>query len=135
MANDRTRSDPELITVRIRIEDLRIDTVVGAYAPERHIEQTLWLSIEFEYDASGAIDLDHFERAIDYDALSGALTAFIQQGRFHLIETAASASCKYLLSHYPMAWVEVTVSKPSALEPAGTVKAIERLSRQVDSVS
>jgi len=135
MANDRTRTDPEPIAVRIRIEDLRVDTVVGAYALERHIEQTLWLSIEFEYDASGAVDSDHFELAIDYDALSGALTAFIQQGRFHLIETAASASCKYLLSHYPMAWVEVTVSKPCALERAETVKAIEQLSRQGDSVS
>jgi dihydroneopterin aldolase len=130
MANDRARADPEPIAVRIRIEDLRVDTVVGAYASERHIEQTLWLSIEFEYDASEAVAMDLFEQAIDYDSLSGALTAFIQQGRFQLIETAASASCKYLLSHYPIAWVEVTVSKPSALECAGTVKAIERLSQQ-----
>jgi len=66
--------------------------VVGVYASERHVEQTLWLSIAFEYDASEAVAVDQFERAIDYDSLSGALTKFIQQGKFQLIETTASAS-------------------------------------------
>jgi FolB domain-containing protein len=134
MADDRTRTDPEPIAVRIQIEDLRVDTVVGVYASERHVEQTLWLSIAFEYDASEAVAVDQFERAIDYDSLSGALTKFIQQGKFQLIESAASASCEYLLAHYPMAWVEVAVSKPSALERAETVKAIKRLSRESDSL-
>ena len=121
--------------MRIEINNLRIDTVIGTYESERHIEQTLWLSIAFSYDASAAASSDQFEHAIDYDALSKALSLFIQRGKYRLIETAVRASCQFLLSEYPMEWVEVSISKPSALERAETVKAIGRLDREPNALS
>ena len=49
--------------MRIEIERLRVDTIVGAYAEERLIEQTLWLDITLDYEAELATATDTFEHA------------------------------------------------------------------------
>ena len=56
--------------MRVEIERLRVEAVIGAYAEERLIEQTLWLDIAFDYDAKLATERDTFEHAVDYDALT-----------------------------------------------------------------
>ena len=42
--------------MRVEIERLRVEAVIGAYAEERLIEQTLWLDIAFDYDAELATE-------------------------------------------------------------------------------
>ena len=49
--------------MRIEIERLRVDAVIGAYEEERLIEQTLWLDITLDYEAELATKSDTFEHA------------------------------------------------------------------------
>ena len=110
--------------MRIEIERLRVDTVIGAYTEERLIEQTLWLDISLEYNAELATESDTFEQAVDYDTLTKRLSDFIRESKFVLIETAAKRCCDFLIESFPIQSVTVLVRKPSALERAETVKAI-----------
>ena len=110
--------------MRVKIERLRVDAVIGAYADERLIEQTLWLDIAFDYDAELATERDTFEHAVDYDALTSRLSDFIKVSKFVLVETAAKRCCDFLIKSFPIQSVTVVVSKPSALERAETVKAV-----------
>ena len=110
--------------MRIEIERLRIDTTIGAYAEERLIEQTLWLDVTLDYEAELATKTDTLEHALDYDALTRRLTAYVKESKFVLIETAAKRCCDFLFESFPIRSVTVVVSKPSALERAETVKAI-----------
>ena len=112
--------------MRIEIERLRVDTIVGAYAEERLIEQTLWLDVTLDYEAELAPATDTFEHAVDYDALTRRLSTYVKESKFFLIETAAKRCCDFLLESFPIRSVTVVVSKPSALERAETVRAIAR---------
>ena len=73
--------------MRIEIERLRVDATIGAYAEERLIEQTLWLDITLDYEAELATASDTFEHAVDYDALTRRLSAYVKESKFVLIET------------------------------------------------
>ena len=110
--------------MRIEIEGLRIETTIGAYAEERLIEHTLWLDVTLDYEAELATKTDILEHALDYDALTRRLTAYVKESKFVLIETAAKRCCDFLFESFPIRSVTVVVSKPSALERAETVKAI-----------
>ena len=110
--------------MRIEIERLRVDAIIGAYEEERLIEQTLWLDITFDYEAELATATDTFEHAVDYDALTRRLSAYVKESKFILIETAAKSCCDFLFESFPVRSVTVVVSKPSALERAETVRAI-----------
>ena len=110
--------------MRIEIERLRVDAVIGAYEEERLIEQTLWLDITLDYKAELATASDTFEHAVDYDALTRRLSAYVKESKFVLIETAAKRCCDFLFESFPIRSVTVVVSKPSALERAETVRAI-----------
>jgi dihydroneopterin aldolase len=105
---------------RVFIRDLRIDTVIGVYAWERRITQTLSLDLDLAADNRVAAREDDIGDAVDYAAVSRALTAFGKASDFNLVETFAERAAELVMAEFGIPWLRLAVTKTVAIE--GTVK-------------
>ena len=82
----------------IRIDNLLIDCVVGVYPHERQVPQPLRVDVEMRCDTEQAGAAERLGRTIDYAALAAQIAFLLQSSRFSLLETAAHALARTLLS-------------------------------------
>lgn len=125
MAHDGTPGgEPVNNAGRITVSRLEIDTIVGAYARERKVLQTIYLDLDIDYDFGPPAASDDLTAAVDYHHLSNQLARYIQDQQFELLETLTVSSSAFLLEHYPsIRGLTITVHKPSALGSAEQVSA------------
>lgn len=83
----------------LSIHGLETECVVGVYPRERGRPQPLSLDIDLTVDTEPAATSGKLSKAVDYDATAQALVFLLQTCRFGLLETAAHALARYLLSH------------------------------------
>ena len=69
----------------VYIEGLKTDAVIGVYDWERSIRQTLVLDLELASDNRAAAATDGIADAVDYDAISKRILAYVQASEFELI--------------------------------------------------
>ncbi len=105
----------------ISIDALRVDTVIGVYARERKIKQTLFIDLKLYKDLRLASCSDQLEHTLDYDRLTKELSALISETSFKLIEALAEQVADYVLTHFGVAGISVTVHKPGAISLAKSV--------------
>lgn len=118
----------------LSIRGLETECVVGVYPRERGRPQPLSLDIELTVDTEAAASTGKLSRTVDYDLTARALVFLLQSCRFGLLETAAHALAKYLLSEPLPAErqarvlaVRVGLVKPQALPGAAVASlSIER---------
>nr|WP_239032124.1 dihydroneopterin aldolase [Modicisalibacter sp. MOD 31.J] len=109
------------------IEGLTVETVIGAYAWERTIRQTLELDLELATDIRPAAAGDELDRTLDYAAISERILAFAAASDFALVETFAERLATLLREEFAIAWLRLTVRKPGAVAQARAVGvSIER---------
>ncbi|MCX2975588.1 dihydroneopterin aldolase [Halieaceae bacterium IMCC8485] len=114
----------------VYIEGLKIDAVIGVYDWERSILQTLVLDLELASDNRAAAATDGIADAVDYDAISKRILAYVQASEFELIETLAERVADIVLSEFNIPWLRLKLSKPGAVAEANDVGVIiERGSR------
>lgn len=114
----------------LSIRGLETECVVGVYPRERGRPQPLGLDIELSVDTEAAATTGKLSRTVDYDATAKALVFLLQSCRFGLLETAAHALARYLLSE-PLPTerqarvqaVRIQLVKPQAL-PGNAVAAL-----------
>lgn len=106
---------------KVFIEQLAADTVIGAYAWERTIRQTVILDIAMAFDCRVAGASDALADALDYNAAASAVTALVQASDCVLLEALAERVAAMLLRDFPVACVELTVRKPGAVGNAAAV--------------
>jgi len=112
------------------IRGLEVQTVIGIFDWERKIKQTVCLDIDMLADVSKASLSDHIDDALDYNALSIRLIAFIASSEFQLIETLAEKICALILEEFNTSWVKLKLSKPGAIKEAKEVGVlIERVKK------
>ena len=112
---------------RIFISDLRVDTVVGIYAWERRVRQTVALDIELATNVAKAAATDDIRAATDYKAICKRLIEFIRAARYQLVETLAERCARLVLEEFAVSWVRIKLNKPGALRGArGVGVVIER---------
>lgn len=110
------------MTDRIRIEDLRVGTVLGVHERERRAMQEVLVGLELHADLSAAARSDGLEDAVDYEEVARAVAELASGASFRLAEALASAIADLVLARFPKVLaVGVTVSKPAALPSARTV--------------
>ena len=105
----------------IAIESLQVDTIIGVYPRERKIKQSILVDLELHKDLSQSASSDQLEHTLDYDQLSRDLAEFISKSSFKLIETLASGIADYVMTHYGVAGLRITVHKPGAISLAKNV--------------
>jgi dihydroneopterin aldolase len=105
----------------VYIKALRADTVIGVYDWERDIRQTVVLDLEMASDNRRAASNDAIADAVDYDAISTRVLAFIEGSKFQLIETMAEQIAALVLDEFQIPWLRLKLSKPGAVAQAEDV--------------
>lgn len=108
----------------IYIRDLRIECIIGVYAWERRIKQTVTLDLDLAADIRRAAATDRIEDTVNYKAVAKRLIEFVGQSQFRLVETLAEKVAAILLEEFGLAWVRVRVNKPGALRAAADVGVV-----------
>lgn len=111
----------------VLIEGLEIRTVIGVYAWERNVRQTVRLDLEMAWDVAKAASSDDIRHALNYKEVSRRLTHFVEASHFKLIESLAEACAKLLMDEFGVSWLKLKLSKPGAIRGAENVAVcIER---------
>ena len=108
----------------VYIEGLKTDAVIGVYDWERSIRQTLVLDLELASDNRAAAATDGIADAVDYDAISKRILAYVQASEFELIETLAERVADIVLSEFNIPWLRLKLGKPGAVAEANDVGVI-----------
>ncbi len=108
----------------VYIRDLKIDTVIGIFAWERQIRQTISLDIEMASDNKKAAATDQIVDALDYKAVAKRIISFVEDSNFQLVETLSEKICEIVLNEFNVPWVKLRLSKPGAIRGAKDVGII-----------
>ena len=109
---------------KVYIKGLKTDAVIGVYDWEQDIRQTLVLDLELASDNRAAAATDGIAEAVDYDAISKRILAYVQASEFQLIETLAEKVAEIVLAEFDIPWVRLKLSKPGAVADAEDVGVI-----------
>lgn len=110
----------------IIISDLAVQYHVGVTAEERAQLQRLLVSVEIDYDFSGAAAWDDLRRTIDYYAVAQRLLHLGDGREWKLIETVAVDVASAILSEFGPVGVRVEVKKFAIPEAAHTAVRVAR---------
>lgn len=99
----------------ILIRDLRIDAIIGIEPEERVQRQPVVLQLDLETDVPRAARSEDIADALNYDALSQRLRAFVEASDFQLIETLAERIAALVIDEFAVPWLRLELRKPHAL--------------------
>ena len=105
----------------VYINALKIDTVIGIYAWERRIKQTVTFDIEMGTDVRAAVASDNIDDALNYKAVSQRLLEDVGNSNFQLVEALAEHVASLILAEFPVLWLRLRVNKQGALRHARDV--------------
>jgi len=109
---------------RVFIAGLEIETVIGIYDWERKTRQPLVFDIEMGFDNRVPAASDDIIDTLDYKAVSKRLIAFVAASSFGLVETLAERCAEMILAEFPVAQLQLRLSKPGAVRGAQAVGVI-----------
>lgn len=108
----------------VYLRDLRIETIIGIYAWERQIKQTIVLDIEMGTDIRMAAASDAIENTLNYKAVAKRLIDFVGHSEFQLVETLAERITQIILTEFNVPWVRLQLNKKGAVRGARDVGII-----------
>ena len=112
---------PKAVVDTVFISGLRATSVIGCYDWERDIRQTLVIDLKLKADFARAAETDALTDALDYAAISKRVIAVCDESRFQLLEALAEHLATLLLTEFSIAGLQMTVTKPGAVEAADGV--------------
>jgi len=105
----------------IRINDLKVRALIGAYSWERVNKQELVINITLEYDASKASRSDKLKDALDYEAVASKVMKVVTASRYVLLEKLTSKILTGIMTDRRVQSAYVRVDKPHAIAQARCV--------------
>jgi dihydroneopterin aldolase len=106
---------------KIFIHALKTEAIVGIFDWERQVKQTVILDIELSADIRKAALTDSIDDTLNYKRVAKQVLAFVEESRFHLVETLAEHVAMLILEEFAVAWVRVSLSKPGAIRSSRDV--------------
>jgi dihydroneopterin aldolase len=106
---------------KIFIHALKTETIVGIFDWERQVKQTVVMDIEFSADIRKAALSDSIDDTLNYKRVAKRVLAFVDESRFHLVETLAEHLAMLILEEFGVSWVRVSLSKPGAIRSSRDV--------------
>ena len=113
----------------IKIENLRLRTIVGIYDWEKKEKQDLVINVSIDFDGSKAAASDSIEDTVDYKSITKKIISFVETNDFNLLERIAGGICDIVFENPGARKTSVKVEKPGALRYADSVSVTEERSR------
>ena len=108
----------------VYIHGLRLETVIGIWAWERHVKQTIVVDLDMGVDISGAGESDAIDDTVDYKAVAKRLTRFATESKFLLVEALAENIATILREEFDITWMRIRINKQGALRDVRDVGVI-----------
>jgi len=83
--------------------------------------QEVSIDLEMDWDISAAAASDELQDALNYKEVSHRVIAFVQDGAFELVETAADRTAAMIVEEFSVPRVKLTFSKPRAVTGSAAV--------------
>ncbi|HET8816362.1 MAG TPA: dihydroneopterin aldolase [Pseudidiomarina sp.] len=116
----------------VHIEGLKVDAMIGVFEWEHEQPQPLLIDVVMAWDQKLAAKTDDIKLALDYDAVSRAITELVQKQPRQLIETVAEDIAAMIRETFAVAWLRVKVAKPTAVKEAFQVAVQIERGRKLD---
>lgn len=113
----------------IKIKNLRVKTVIGAFGFERDIKQELIVNLKVKFDDSKAAFTDNLADTLDYKNLKRSVINTIQSSSFHLLEALSEKILDTVMENPIVAKVEIEIDKPGALKFVDSVSLSKKRKR------
>lgn len=108
----------------IYLRDLKIETIIGIFAWERCVKQTVILDLEMACDIRTAAHSDAIEDTLDYKAVAKRLIDFVGNSEFQLVETLAERTAALVREEFAVDWLRLRINKTGAIRGARDVGII-----------
>jgi len=105
----------------IRINDLKVRALIGAYSWERVNKQELIINITIAYDASKACLSDNLKDALNYESVANKIIKTVERSRYILLEKLVYKLLAGIMADQRVLQANVRVDKPQALAQAKCV--------------
>ena len=99
----------------IFISELRVETLIGIYAWERKVPQTIQLDLEVGLPGEHATKSGAIGDTIDYSKIVGRIEQLLHDRNFELLETAAEVIASMVIEEFDAPWVRLSIAKLGAL--------------------
>lgn len=113
----------------IKIENLRVRTIVGIFEWEKEVKQDIVINIDITFDATKAIEKDSIDETIDYKSLNKKIITLIENKSFNLIERIAGDAMNLVMEDDRVLEATVRVEKPGALRFTDNVSVVHTKKR------
>ena len=112
---------------KIFIHALKTEAIIGIFDWERQVKQTVIVDLEISADIRKAALSDSIDDTLNYKRVAKRVLAFVEESKFHLVETLAEHVAMLILEDFGIAWVRISLSKPGAIRNSRDVGvALER---------
>jgi len=106
---------------KIFIHALKTEAIIGIFDWERQVKQTVVIDIEISADVAKAALSDSIHDTLNYKRIAKRVLAFVEESKFHLVETLAERIAMLLLEDFGIDWVSISLSKPGAIRSSRDV--------------
>jgi len=106
---------------KIFITALKTEAIIGIFDWERQVKQTVIVDIEISADIAKAALSDSINDTLNYKRIAKRVLAFVEESKFHLVETLAQHIAMLLLDEFGVARVSLSLSKPGAIRSSRDV--------------
>lgn len=108
----------------IFLHGLKVDCVIGIWAWERQLTQTVVIDLDMGFDIRRAAQTDAIDDTLNYKAVAKRVQQFVGASQFQLVETMAERVAEIVLQEFKLSWVRVRVNKRGAVRGAGDVGVV-----------
>jgi 7,8-dihydroneopterin aldolase/epimerase/oxygenase len=106
---------------KIFLRALKTEAIIGIFDWERQVKQTVIVDIEISADIRKAALSDSIDDTLNYKRVAKRVLAFVEESKFHLVETLAEHIAMLILEDFGIAWVHISLSKPGAIRSSRDV--------------
>jgi len=100
---------------KIFVHALKTEAIIGIFDWERQVKQTVIVDVEISADIRKAALSDSIEDTLNYKRVAKRVLAFVEESKFHLVETLAEHIAMLILEDFGSSWVRISLSKPGAV--------------------
>ena len=114
--------------MKLLLNSLAVDCIIGELPEERVKQQTLILDIDLEIPDTASMS-DELADTVDYAALADGIRAALVAAECRMIERAARVAADVCLADVKVRSVEVKVTKTGAIAGLESASAVLKLKR------
>ena len=111
----------------IKVENLRLRTIVGIFEWEKKVRQDIIINIEMYIEDNTASETDDIADTVDYKQITKNIINYVEGNSFNLIEKIAGDVAKQVMNDRRVKKTVVKVDKPGALRFADSVSVTHKI--------